>query len=68
MWLDGSAFFGVFFRMFSSEISADVWGRPGVLVDRFGSSAVVTFEVVGSAKLEVLVQDGSTLGKLGGDD
>lgn len=31
---------------------------PGVLVDRFGSSAVVTFEVVGSVKLELLVQDG----------
>ena len=38
---------------------------PGVLVDRFGSSAVVTFEVVGSVKLELLVQDGRELGNWG---
>ena len=35
------------------------WDFPGVLVDRFGASAVVTFEVVGSVKLELLVQDGA---------
>lgn len=31
--------------------------RPGVLVDRFGSSAVVTFQLLGSATMELIVQD-----------
>lgn len=46
--------------------NGDQDGLPGVLVDRFGSSAVVTFEVIGSVKLELLVQEELTrwIGKL----
>mmetsp|Transcript_9522 Transcript_9522/g.16370 ORF Transcript_9522/g.16370 Transcript_9522/m.16370 type:complete len:438 (+) Transcript_9522:43-1356(+) len=46
--------------------NGDQDGLPGVLVDRFGASAVVTFEVVGSVKLELLVQEELTrwIGKL----
>eukprot|EP00931_Biecheleriopsis_adriatica_P060428 TRINITY_DN36296_c0_g1_i1.p1 TRINITY_DN36296_c0_g1~~TRINITY_DN36296_c0_g1_i1.p1 ORF type:complete len:470 (+),score=80.18 TRINITY_DN36296_c0_g1_i1:114-1412(+) len=41
-------------------------GLPGILVDRFGSSAVITFESVGSVQLEFLVQEELTrwIGKL----
>lgn len=31
--------------------------HAGVLVDRFGLAAVVTFEALGSVQLELLVQD-----------
>ncbi|CAK0897181.1 unnamed protein product [Prorocentrum cordatum] len=41
-------------------------GLPGMFVDRFGSAAVATFESVGSARLEFLVQEELTrwMGKL----
>jgi len=41
-------------------------GLPGIFVDRFGGAAVATFESVGSARLEFLVQEELTrwMGKL----
>jgi len=41
-------------------------GLPGIFVDRFGSAAVITFESVGSSRLELLVQEELTrwMGKL----
>ncbi|CAJ1453082.1 unnamed protein product [Effrenium voratum] len=41
-------------------------GLPGILVDRFGRGAVVTFQALGSTKLELLLQEELTrwIGKL----
>eukprot|EP00930_Biecheleria_cincta_P040392 TRINITY_DN27679_c0_g1_i1.p1 TRINITY_DN27679_c0_g1~~TRINITY_DN27679_c0_g1_i1.p1 ORF type:complete len:496 (-),score=72.00 TRINITY_DN27679_c0_g1_i1:492-1979(-) len=51
---------------FCRAVNGEQDGLPGVVVDRFGSSAVVTFESVGSTKLEFLVQEELTrwIGKL----
>ncbi|CAK9086596.1 unnamed protein product [Durusdinium trenchii] len=53
---------GAFCRAFHGEQD----GLPGVLVDRFGSSAVVTFQLLGSATMELIVQEELTrwIGKL----
>lgn len=42
---------------FTRVVHGEADGLPGIFVDRFGSSAVVTFESVGSARLEFLVQE-----------
>jgi len=42
---------------FCRVVNGEQDGLPGVFVDRFGSSAVATFESLGSARLEFLVQE-----------
>lgn len=42
---------------FGRAVNGEQDGLPGIFIDRFGSSAVVTFESVGSVKLELLVQE-----------
>ncbi|CAE7221872.1 rlmI [Symbiodinium natans] len=51
---------------FCRAVHGEQDGLPGVIVDRFGKSAVVIFESVGSAKLELVVQEELTrwMGKL----
>ncbi|CAE7413867.1 rlmI, partial [Symbiodinium pilosum] len=51
---------------FCRAVHGEQDGLPGVIVDRFGKSAVVIFESVGSAKLELVVQEELTrwIGKL----
>eukprot|EP00913_Durusdinium_trenchii_P007916 g7426.t1 len=39
---------------FSAAFHGEQDGLPGVLVDRFGSSAVVTFQLLGSATMELI--------------
>merc|ERR1712216_1067436 len=51
---------------YSRVVHGEADGLPGLTVDRFGSSAVVVFESLGSARLEFLVQEELTrwIGKL----
>ena len=52
-----SRFFMEVSRFLPQKLQPPQGFRPGVLVDRFGSAAVVTFEVLGSAKMELLLQE-----------
>lgn len=42
---------------FCRAVHGELDGLPGIFVDRFGSSAVVTYVAVGSTKLEFVVQE-----------
>jgi len=44
-------------KAFFRAVNGEQDGLPGVVVDRFGKSAVLTFESVGSSRLELLVQE-----------